>query len=351
MTFRNTALIIFIFLLLNSCKGLQYYRAGTNAAGISILMEVPSEFYTNEMVQDSVKIYVVNHNSQSLNLDNWWSNLKIVGRSRFYKKEVSIQPQITNPDKGFWELKTNDTILLVSIPIIQLLGTGVQWTDGTKQSKGPHQITAKKYYSYVYLTAELNSKIPNQADIIKIRSADRRITITQTNTPSLKSKKTILSLTSDAKQFDLKSKSGNLLISITNTGSYPIPLFSDPGSVRFKLYAYNANRTAIMFTQFVLDNGKLPIYPVNVGVNGSYGLSIPLDLLLFTETPATPIYYWVWNKKSPPVSPLLYGKKDIAIDVEFWFGVVVDGKEYLSNTLKINIAVPSKKSTKLENEN
>jgi hypothetical protein len=346
MTFRNTALIIFIFLLLNSCKGLQYYKSGTNPAGISVLMESPSAFFTNEDSKDSIKLYLVNGNSNDITISNWINDIQLIGRSRFYTKEITLPVAAYIDARIVSNFKSGDTVFLGGISIKKIMGQEKNWTFKTEKVLGPHLVTLKKFYPYMYIMTELNIKVPNQAEIIKIRSEDKKIIITKSYTPSLQNKKTILSLTSDKKQFDLQKKEGNLVINITNTGTYPIPLFNDPGSVRFKIYAYNANRTAIMFTQFVLDNGKLPVSPVNIEVNGNYHLTIPLEQLLFSETPSKPVYYWSWNKKSPPVSPLVYGKKDLAMNVEFWFGVVVDGKEYLSNTLTMDIGAAPKKTSK-----
>ena len=346
MTFRNTALIIFIFLLLNSCKGLQYYKSGTNPAGISVLIESPYALLTNEDSRDSIKLYLVNSNSKDITINNRINDIQLVGRSRFYQKEITLPIATYIESKVVSNFRSGDTVFLGGISMKEIMGQEKNWTYKSQKVFGPHLISAKKFYPYMYIAAELNAKVPNQADVIKIRSDEKKIVITRSYTPSLPNKKTILSLTSDKKQFDIRTQEGNLNISITNTGTYPIPLFNDPGSVRFKIYAYNANRTAIMFTQFVLDNGKLPILPVNIDVNGTYHFTVPLNLLLFSETPSKPLYYWAWNKKSPPVSPLIYGKKDVAMDVEFWFGVVVDGKEYLSNTCVINIGAAPKKTSK-----
>lgn len=346
MTFRNTALLFFIFLLLNSCKGLQYYKSGTNPAGVSVLMECPSVFFTNTVSKDSVKLFLINHNSKDITLGNWINDIVLIGKSRFYQKEITLSVSSFIKANTVSNFKSNDTTYLGAVSIKEVFGSEKNWMFQSKKVWGPHLISAKKFYPYIYLNAELNVKVPNQADIIKVRSSEKKITITQSTIPSLKSKKTILSLTSDTRIFDLKTKTGSLNINITNTGSYPIPLFNDPGSVRFKIYAYNSNRTAIMFTQFVLDNGKLPIAPVNVEVNGNYSLNVPLEQLLFAETLAKPVYFWTWNKKSPPVSPLIYGKKDVAMNVELWFGVVVDGKEYLSNTIIIDIGSDQKKTNK-----
>lgn len=347
MTFRNTALLFFIFLLLNSCKGLQYYKSGTNPAGVSILLEASPEFYTNTANEDGrIKVCMINHNSLPISFTAWWDDFNLIGTSRFYKKELRSKYVVPENLRSTITIESGDTSVIFDLSIQEFLNDGKSWNYKTKETYGPHMISAKKFYPYIYLSAEIKVKVPNQSDMIKIRSNEQKVIITQATVPTLKNKKSVLSLAADTKIFDIKTKSGNLHFSITNSGGYPIPLFNDPGSVRFKIYSYNANRTAIMFTQYVLNNGKLPVAPVNVEVGKTYSFKVPLDQLLFTETPTKPTYFWSWNKKAPPISPLVYGKKDLAMDVEFWFGIVIDGKEYLSNTEVIKIEGDQKKTKK-----
>lgn len=346
MTFRNTALLFIIFLLLNSCKGLQYYKSGTNPAGVSVILQSPSTYYPNSSEKDSISFYLVNHNSQEIIIPHWWSDLHLIGQPRFYQKELSIRPQPLDLKMKATLIAAGDTVLLIKIASQTILGMEKNWLYKTKATLGPHLLSLKKYQPYIYLTAEFNTKIPNQADIIKIRSERIKVNIAQFKEENLKSKKTELGLSSDVSTYDVQNKKGNLFCKIINIGEYPIPLFNDPGSVRFKLYAYNPNRTAIMFTQYVLDNGKLPINPINIGIKENHTITIPLEQVLYSEAPLHAIYYWTWNKKSPPISPLVYGKKDLAMEVEFWFGVVVDGKEFLSNTITLSIVGSNKLSNK-----
>lgn len=344
MTFRNTALFFFTILLLSSCKGLQYYKSGTNPAGISVILTCPETYYTNINQQDSVGFYLVNHNSETLIIPNWNAGLFLIGQSRFYEKEIF---RLLKPNDQYILtsiIPPSDTTLLLKVAIKDLLSSEKNWlylTPGgqskTKNVWGPHLITGKNYNPYIYFTTEFTTKIPNQETVIKIRSEKIKIKIATYKEQNLKDKKTELGLSSDVKSFDTKTKKGNLFCKINNLTDTPIQLLSDPGAIRFKLYGYSPNRTAIMFTQYVLDNGKLPVNPLTINGRLNSTITIPLEQVLFVSAPEKPIYYWSWNKKSPPVSPLLYGKKDIAVEVEFWFGIMVDGQEFLSNTIKLSI--------------
>ncbi len=346
MTFRNIVLLFLTFLFLTGCKGLSYYNNATNPARLSVIFKSPTHFYTNINQQDSLAFYLVNHNSQTYIAPHWWTDLWLIGQSRFYPKEILIRPQPNDLRMKALIIEPNDTVLLIKIPVSQVLGKEKNWLYKSKNVYPPHLITSKKFYSYIYFTAEYTTKIPNQEEVIKIRSGKQKLTINQFKEAELKSKKTILGLSADISSYSLKEKKGTLICSIENISEYPIQLFNDPGSVRFKLYAYNPNRTTMMFTQMVLDNGKLPINPMVINSKATSTLTIPLEQVLFQTAPENPIYYWSWNKKAPPVSPLVYGKKDLAVEVEFWFGIVVDGKEYFSNIIKLPIMPTKKNSSK-----
>lgn len=337
MTFRNTTLLFFIFLLLISCKGLQYYKSATNPAGISIILTSPVIFYTNIEQQDSVGFYLINHNSEAIIISHWWTDLFLIGQSRFYEKEISIRPQPMDLRIKALSIEPGNTALLIKVPIKNLLGSEKSWLYKTKNILGPHLISIKKYYPYIYFTAEFTAKIPNQEAIIKIRSEKIKIIIAEYKEQNIKNKKTELGISSDVKSFDIETKNGNLFCKINNLSDNPIQLLTDPGSIQFKLYGYGPNRTSVMFTQYVLDNGKLPVNPITINSKLNTTITIPLEQVLFVTSPEKPIYYWTWKNKNPPVSPLVYAKKDIAIEVEFWFGIVVDGQEFLSNTIKLSI--------------
>ena len=346
MTFRKAVFLFFIFVVLLSCKGLRYYKSGTNPAGVSVILQSPSYYYTNIHQPDSVGFFLVNHNSQAWTVPHWWSDLVLVGQSRFYNRELLIRPQPNDLKEQPTTIQPGDTVLLIKLPIYALLGSEKSWTYKGKNIWPPHLINAKKFYPYIYFTAEFTTQVPNQADIIKVRSEKIKVTINEFKEPVQKSKKADLSLTSDVRMYNADDKTGHLVCKINNVGDYPIQLFCDPGSVRFKLYAYNPNRTSTMFTQFVLDNGKLPISPVTINGKTSHSIIIPLEQVLFDNPPSHALYYWSWNKKNPPISPLVYGKKDMAMSVEFWFSVVVDGQEIFSNTVQLPILSSNKKTAK-----
>lgn len=337
MSFRNTSLLFSIFLLLISCKSIRYYNSSTNPAGLGILMQSPTTYYTNLQQQDSISFYLVNYNSETAIIPHWWSDLVVIGQSRFYPKEITLRPQPLDLRMKALSVEPNDTVLLIKVPIQYFLNAEKNWTYGTKKVNGPHLLSPKTYYPYIYFTAELSSQIVNQNESIKIRSEKTKINLRTYQEDKLKNKTTELGMSSDVKVFDLKSKQGNLLCKINNITDSPIPLFVDAGAAKFKLYGYSPNRTAIMHTEFILDNGKLPVAPVTINGKSNQTISVPLEQVLFSSPPASAMYYWTWNKKNPPISPLVYGKNEIGVEVEFWFGIVVEGKEYLSNTVKVLI--------------
>jgi len=344
MTFRNIRFIILSFLLLSSCKGIQYYNSGTNPAGISVIIQSPTTYFSDKANEGNVKLYIINHNSKEVQLANWWQNILLISTSRFNNKELTTLIPTANQRLETITLVPNDTILVYSFPLSSILDKGVLWNyyNTTKTVPPPHKISKKKFQPYFYLSFEANVPLINQNNI-KVRSNKIRINVKKFTEPKLVNKKSVLSLTADTKTYNTETKTGNLFCTITNTGQYPIPLFADPGSVRFKVYAYNPNRTSIMHTEYVLDNGKLPVNPVSIVVNGNHTITIPLQQLLFNERPEKATLFWTWNKKNPPISPLVYGKKDIAMSTEFWFGIVIDGQEFLSNTCVIEISSPNKK--------
>lgn len=345
MTFRNTCLIIFSFLLLSGCKGVQYYRSGTNPAGISILLQGPSIYYYDEFSGDIINIAIVNHNSEPITIVNWWKDLTIIGQSRFYKKELITKFPQNDPTVDEITIDPNDTLDITFLPTNFLLANKDAWSYKGKPCKSPHLVTSKKTHPYIYLSVEMWAKVVNQENI-KVRSNSLKINIQKKNTTKITNKKSELSLTCDTKVYNTETKNGNLFCKVTNLSQYPIPLLSDPGSVRFAVYAYNPNRTSVMHTEYILDNGKLPVNPITIPVNSNHTITIPLHQLLFNERPADATLFWTWNKKQPPISPLVYGKTDMAMNTEFWFGIVIDGQEFLSNTIMVNIDSPSKKSIK-----
>ncbi len=346
MTFRNIAFIFLSLILLSSCKGVQYFKSAINPAGISVILECPSTFYPKNSEKDSISFYLVNHNSQEIIVPHWWSDLQLIGQSRFYKKELTIRPQPLDLKMKATVISAGDSVLLIKLPFQTILGKDKNWTFKSKASLGPHILSLKKHHPYIYLTAEFSTRIPNQEEMIKIRSEKLKVNIKQWIEPSLTNKKTILSLTSTVQTFNQVNKEGALNCQIKNIGQYPIPLFNDPGSVRFKLYAYNPNRTATMYIQYILDNGRLPMDAININTGSEHTIQIALSHILFIDKPEDSIYYWTWNKKTPPTSPLVYGKNDLAKEVEFWFGIVVDGQEFLSNTILLDIVGSNKLSDK-----
>lgn len=337
MSFRNTSLLFLIFLLLISCKGLRYYNSTSNPAGIGVIMQSPTTYYTNLQQQDSISFYLVNNNSETIVIPHWWSDLVVIGQSRFYPKEITLRAQPMDLRIKALSIEPKDTVLLIKVPIQYFLNADKNWTYKTKKVNGPHLMSAKKFYPYIYFTAELNSQLTNQNESIKIRSEKTKITLAPFKEQNLKNDKAELGISSDVPFFDTKTKSGNLICKINNLMDLSIPLFIDAGAVRFKLYGYSPNRTAIMHTEFVLNNGKLPVAPLTIDGKTNGVITIPLEQVLFSEPPKVPMYFWTWKKGTPPISPLVYGKKEIGVEVEFWFGIVVDGKEYLSNTVKIQI--------------
>lgn len=340
---KRTSYIFALILLLNACKGIQYYNNKVNPAGLSIILKSPDVFYYNQPATDSIEFLIVNHNTSAVVLPHWWTDLWVVGNSRFYNKEILIRPQPLDLRMQATTVEPGDTMSLIKIPMNQLLSNENTWLFNNKPHQAPHKISKNSFYPYIRLAAEYRTTIPNQTTNIKIRSSQQKISITKFTEAIAKSKVVNLTLTSDQNSFNVNQPAGNLICKIENTGTNPIQLFNDAGSVRFKIYAYNPNRTSIMTTEMVLDNGKLPLSPVTISQGNKQQFSIPMDQLFFKNPPQKPIFYWTWKKKSPPISPLIYGKSDLATETECWFGIVIDGIEYLSNTIRITFIINTKK--------
>lgn len=318
-----------------SCKGVRYYSNKVNPVGLSIILQSPSVYYYNIDNPDSIEILLINHNSSSVILPHWWSDVWIAGKSRFYGREIFTRPQPIDLRIKATTVESGDTVSLIKIPLKQLLGTEKTWIYKNKPHYAPHLITQKSYFPYIQLAAEYRTTIPDQTTSVTIRSAEKKIVITTYNEPVAKSKTVHLSCLVDQSVYNIQQPSGSLTCKINNIGSSSIQLFNDAGSVRFKIYAYNPNRTAIMWTEMVLDNGKLPVTPLVIQSGKQNQISVPMEQLFYINPPDKPIFYWTWKRKRPPVSPLIYGKSDLASETECWFGIVVDGKEYLSNTVYI----------------
>lgn len=350
MTFRGKALIFFIFLLSVGCKSMSYYPTRNNPANVGLIMECPDfYYYNNPSANDSLKFYLINYNSEEIVVPHWFKDMVMVGQPRFYTKEYSTRVEPFDLRMPAMVIQPGDTNLICTKSINKLLDRSEtkqdaeMWKSNGKVTSPPHKLGKKKYQPYVYLASEFQIKVPNQQDQIKIRTSKQKVVIKKYEEPFLKHKKCKLTLLSSDTYFDPKKPDDYLTCKVENLGEYPINLFKDPGQVRFKLYAYNPNRTSVMHTEFILDNGKLPLQPVTVNKEQARVIrTIPLDQILFKTAPEQTIYYWVWNKKKPPISPLILGKKSLVPEVEFWFSITIDGKEYLSNTVKLKVIKPKK---------
>lgn len=325
-----------------SCKGLQYYENKTNPSGLSILFKSPPIYYYNINANDSLEFFIVNHNSAEVILPHWWSDLWLVGKSRFYNTEFFIRPQPMDLRIQATTVQPNDTVSLIKIPLLQILTMEKNWICHNKPHSGPHYINKKTFQPYIKLMAEYRTMVPNQQEVIKIRSGENTLKISSFSEEMATSKLIGLGLSADYLKYDVNNPTGNLICKINNGGTSNILLFNDAGSVRFKFYAYNPNRTSIMSTEMVLDNGKLPISQLTIQPGQNQQFSIPMEQLFFMVPPAKPIFYWTWKHKKPPISPMIYNKRDLALETECWFGIVSEGKEYLSNTIKIEFTNPKK---------
>src|SRR5687768_17564677 len=131
MTFRKTASLFFIFLVLLGCKGVQYYQSGTNPAGVSVILKGPDQFYTNTETIDKIVVGVVNHNSQAISLPAWWNDFTMIGQSRFYQKELTMKYNIPENLKAPLKIEAGDTLLLFSVPVQDFLNDQKGWLNKT----------------------------------------------------------------------------------------------------------------------------------------------------------------------------------------------------------------------------
>lgn len=309
----STFLVIFLFC---SCRTQKYYLSDQNPSSISI--ELLSK-------NDSLSLVVGNNGQSPIKAIDFIKDLKLILTPRFYKQEYILEGFSIDLNTIPSTIQPKHKYTIKTIAINQLFDSNTLY-----KSKNKVQKIKLKSQPYVYVRGSIQSMVNTNS--IEIRSKPvKLITPNVTKQKPSKSKYDLV-ISSTEKEVNSKNIQGKITCLVKNNSTYPIYLFQDIGSVRFKFYAYNPNRTAIMNSEFKLVDNKLPISSLTISPNDEKVVyTINYSELFFKEN--SDILYWSWSKKNPPISPLVYNDKKLVPNIELWFGIVVDGKEYLSNTV------------------
>lgn len=336
---KNQFYLLSSLLIIFACNSTKYYASVKNpfSIGLKAFCEEPV-FFTNESsTEKKVHFYLYNYsNSEFVLPQNMDEVFQITGFSRFNQQPFycSFQ-QKWNPVLTNHKLPSNDSILILETNLYDLLQIQSEtiWyrnQEKTKKVKSPAYVTKTNTQPYCRIRGEYKAGdrwiISNELTI--------RIGEKIENRQNYKNLGLIIAQVADKKATNILPK---IICSVYNTTGNDIPLFNDPGSVRFILYGYSKNRTSVMKLQFKQSGNSLNIQPITVknSENKIIFEANVEDLLLMKNNNTD--WYWSWNKKNPPISPAILNNGKKVKEVELWFGIIVNGKEYQSNTIKVSI--------------
>lgn len=283
---------------------------------------------------DSLHVVLHNNGTNALQAEPFGQDgfVRFVAYPRFYRaKKAFLFPVFNELIKS--SLAPGDSIIICSIPIHRLFAS-----DGWKNKKN---IALRKAIPYAgrtqhpYIT--IGAEIIYKGKIIS--SKPHQLPVGEAVYPTKQYKKADLVLMVDADEW--KKKSPNVPIPITckvkNKTRYDMVFFEHAGSVRFNLYGYGKNRTSNLVLRFkdsyFVQSRKVVIAP---GEEKTV-FADDLSKLFFKEATSDQLWYWEWNKKKEAVSPLYLADGNHVYETEIWFGVVIDGKEYLSEIKRIRV--------------
>lgn len=333
---KNHFYLLLSLLIIFACRSNKYYASVKNpfSIGLKVFCEEPV-FYTNDSSSEKkVQFYLYNFsNSEFVLPQNMNEVFQITGFSRFNQHPFycSFQ-QKWNPELTNQKLPSNDSILIIEIDLYDLLqiqSETIWYKDQgkTKKVKSPAYVTKTNTQPYCRIRGEYKAGDRWIVSNELIISVGKKIE----NKQNYKNLELKIAQVSDKKDPNILPK---ITCSVFNNTGNEIPLFNDPGSVRFILYGYSKNRTSVMKLLFKQSGNSLNIKPVTVknAENKIIFEADVEDLLLMKNHHSD--WYWSWNKKNPPVSPALLKNGKKVKEVELWFGIIVNGKEYQSNTIK-----------------
>lgn len=311
-----------------------------NPWGLEVWVHAPNYSIDPNKSTDTLWILARNHYTQPITLQSIDGKLfQFYAYPRFYKNvsyTIHAHSLISPP----FTLPPGDIKALGWITVQELLITS-NWKNkkGYSPSRTPLLANAKQFQPYLQMMVDV--KIQDKF----IRSKETQFSIHQNTIPTTTYQKAILSISADEPQILIgkKNKENILRCRVKNIGNYDQYYFENGGSVRFNLYGYSKNRTAVMVLRFKEDffqrDRKIILKP---GEEKEIFAENLYTLFYNEANPSLP-YYWDWNKKKEPLSPLYFNNGKPAYETEVWFGVVIDGREYLSPSFTIRV-VQVKKS-------
>lgn len=312
-----------------------------NPWGLEVMIYAADGTIRPDTPTDTLWVLVRNHYNQSVTLQPIGNEVfQLKSYPRFYKNKVYLLQAHALHTTPFI-LQQGDVKALGWITEQELM-QAAPWKNskGNSPARSPMMATAKQFQPYIRVMAEV--KVQDRL----IRSSEKFFSIDQKKPAAEEYKKVVLSISADENviQIEKKNKENMLRCRIKNTSNYDQHFFENAGSVRFNLYGYSKNRTAVMVLRFkeeyFLRNRKITLKP---GEEKEV-FAENLYTLFYKEASANIPYYWEWNKKKEPVSPLYFSNGKPAYETEVWFGAVVDGKEYLSPSFTLRVV--QKKSDK-----
>lgn len=305
-----------------------------NPWGLEVMIHAADGTIRPDNATDTLWVLVRNHYTQPVTLQPAGSDVfQMKAYPRFYKNNLfTLQAHALH--SAPFMLQPGDVKALGWITEQELM-LAASWKNSKGQSpaRSPMMATTKQFQPYIRMMADV--KVQDRL----IRSAEKFFSINPTKPAAEEYKKVVLTISADEDEIQAgkKNKENMLRCRIKNTGNYDQHYFENTGSVRFNLYGYSKNRTSVMVLRFkeeyFLRNRKITLKP---GEEKEV-FAENLYTLFYKEASASIPYYWEWNKKKEPLSPLYFSNGKPAYETEVWFGAVVDGKEYLSPSFTLRV--------------
>lgn len=283
--------------------------------------------------RDSIHVVLYNKSSQKIQLGMFSQNayLRLSLFPRFFRDKKAY----LLPISGLSDITVpaNDSLLITSLPVSRFFSADGWKTKKDIAIKKAIPVAGKGFYPYMTVGAEImvNGKI--------IYASPRQLPVGEPSYPTKKYKKADLTIIVAADEW--KEHYSDLPIPIQcrvkNKTQYDMVFFENAGTVRFNLYGYGKNRTANLVLRFkdayFTTHQKIILKP---GEERNI-FSEDLSKLFFKQASPDQPWYWEWDKKKEPVSPLYMADGKHVYETELWFGVVIDGKEYLSEIKQVRV--------------
>lgn len=306
-----------------------------NPWGLEVIIDASNGLIQPNYASDTLWVLVRNNYIHPITLQPLDNNdvFQLKAYPRFYKNKLYNLRAHTLHSAPF-TLQPGDVKALGWIKEQELLqATSWKNNKGKSPARTPMMATAKQFQPYIRLIADV--KVQNRL----IRSSEKFLSINPKKPTAEEYKKVVLAISADENKIEVgkKNKENMLRCIIKNTSNYEQHYFENSGSVRFNLYGYSKNRTAVMVLRFkeeyFLRNRMITLKPgeeKEVFAENLYAL-------FYKEANASIPYYWEWKKKKEPISPLYFSNGKPVYETEVWFGILVDGKEYLSPSLTFQV--------------